>query len=176
VKKTILILGIIILSIGISIIPNYNAYMCFCKYNEKSLLFDDSDLKCWGELKWTDIEPGETVFGRFDKRNVGKTSDLYWEITEWPEWGIWDFGSFFPKIPPAGLWIVFLYMTAPNQGNKTFTGQIKVININNQSDFCIINVSLTTLKKINYSFTNLVLINKELIPVLLIKKFNLFLT
>ena len=63
-------------------------------------------------------------------------------------------------------------MTAPNQGNKTFTGQIKVVNIQNISDFGIINASLTTCKKLNYSFSNNFLLKKELT---IIKKFNLFL-
>jgi hypothetical protein len=164
--------AIFVFFIFIAITPAYNANICFYKFDESSIPIDDSDLVSWGEFKWTDVKPGETVNGRFYIRNAGRVSDLYWEITEWPKWGIWDFGTFFPRMPPGGLWLVFLNMTAPNQGNKTFAGQIKVVNINNRSDFGIINASLTTCKKLSYSFSNNFLLNKELA---IIKKFYLFL-
>ena len=111
-----------------------------------------SDLYCWGNLTWIDVQPGETVNGEFWIRNKGGF-DLYWEITEWPEWGIWDFGSYFPKIPPGGLWIVFVNVTAPTQENATFAGHVKVVNKNNASDYAIINASLATHAKIGYNVT-----------------------
>jgi len=95
--------------------------------------------------------PGEMVNGEIWIMNKGGF-DLYWEITEWPEWGSWDFGSYFPKIPPGGLWIVFLNMTAPNQKNETFTGHVKVVNKNNESDYERIDVSLSTSKNKSFIF------------------------
>jgi hypothetical protein len=109
-----------------------------------------ADLECWGDLTWSDVEPGETVNGQFWMQNIGGQGDLYWQIEEWPSWGIWDFGSYFPKIPPGGHWIVFVNVTAPNKGNETFTGYVKVVNKGNASDFGIINVSLTTQAAIGY--------------------------
>ncbi|UCD13978.1 MAG: hypothetical protein JSW60_00745 [Thermoplasmatales archaeon] len=105
---------------------------------------DDAELVCWGELTWNDVKLGDTVSGMFWIRNNGRHGTLYWRIDEWPSWGIWDFGSFFPKIPPRQFWIVFLNVTAPNQKNASFTGSVKVVNILNEDDFGIINVSLTT--------------------------------
>ena len=112
-----------------------------------------SDLYCWGNLTWIDVHPGEMVNGEIWIMNKGGF-DLYWEITEWPEWGSWDFGSYFPKIPPGGLWIVFLNMTAPNQKNETFTGHVKVVNKNNESDYEIIDVSLSTPKNKPFNFNH----------------------
>jgi hypothetical protein len=109
-----------------------------------------SDLYCWGNLTWENVQPGETVNGRIWVRNNGG-SDLYWEITEWPVWGLWDFGAFFPIIPPGGDWIVFVNLTAPYQENTMFTGQVKLANKDNVSDFGIINASLTTREARGYN-------------------------
>jgi hypothetical protein len=109
-----------------------------------------SDLYCWGDLIWVDVQPGETVTGEIWVMNKGG-SDLDWEINEWPDWGIWDFGSFFPVIPPGGLWIVSVNVTAPNQENVTFTGHVTVINKHNASDYDIINASLTTQEALGYT-------------------------
>lgn len=114
-------------------------------------VINDADLECWGDLTWSDVEPGETVYGQFWIQNSGRQGDLYWWIEEWPSWGIWDFGSYFPKIPPGCHWIVFVNVTAPNQENETFTGHVKVVNKNNASDFGIINASLTTHTTMGYN-------------------------
>ena len=153
-KKAVILT--IFFSIGIAVAPGTNASPSFCNLDEGNASLDDSDLFCWGELVWSDVQPGETVHGRFYLRNEGEQSDLYWEITEWPEWGIWDFGSFFPKIPPGGLWIVFVNVTAPNQENVTFTGYVKVVNTNNESDFCIINASLATNETMGYNVSEII--------------------
>jgi len=139
-----LVVAVILLFIGVAFASSINAGKCFYNHGAGDACLDDSDLVCWGELTWTDVQPGETVNGKFYLRNAGITGDLHWEISEWPEWGTWDFGSYFPKIPPGGYWIAFVNVTAPDQENETFTGYVKVINKNNASDFCIIDVSLAT--------------------------------
>jgi hypothetical protein len=102
-----------------------------------------SDLYCWGNLTWEHVQPGETVNSKIWIINNGG-SDLYWKITDWPSWGTWDFGSYFPVIPSGGTWIVFVNVTAPHQENTTFTGQVRLVNKDNASDFGVINASLTT--------------------------------
>jgi hypothetical protein len=135
---------VIVLIIALAFTPCINSRINFDEYDKSNILPNGSDLECWGNLTWTNVEPGETVHGRFYVRNGGSTGDLYWEIAEWPAWGIWDFGSYFPKIPPGGHWIAFVNVTAPNQGNQSYTGYVKVINKYNASDYGIINASLET--------------------------------
>jgi hypothetical protein len=100
-------------------------------------------ISCWGNLTWNDVELGETVTGKIWVMNIGE-SDLDWEITSWPSWGIWDFGSYFPILPPGGTWIVTVNVTAPSQENETFRGEVILTNKNNASDSCSINTALST--------------------------------
>jgi hypothetical protein len=102
-----------------------------------------STFSCWGNLTWSDVQPGEIVTGKIWVMNIGE-SDLDWEITSWPSWGIWDFGSYFPILPPGGTWIVTVNVTAPTQENETFTGEVILTDKNNISDSCSIDTSLTT--------------------------------
>ncbi len=102
-----------------------------------------STISCWGNLIWHDAQPGETVTGELGVMNVGE-SDLDWKITSWPSWGIWDFGSYFPILPPGGTWILTVNVTAPGQENETFTGQVIVTNTQNESDFGSVPTTLTT--------------------------------
>jgi len=143
-NKKILAIGITILFIFVVFTPSMCAYKYYLKPIINKIPFNDSDLISWGEPNWTNVEPGETVHGRFTIYNFGRYDTLYWEIIEWPDWGIWDFGTFFPKLPPRGTWIVFVNLIAPYQGNESFFGQIKVVNKNNANDYGIINASLTT--------------------------------
>lgn len=47
------------------------------------------DLYAHGSLGWPRVKPGSTVTGSFEVENVGSpSSELDWEITEWPSWGI----------------------------------------------------------------------------------------
>ena len=105
------------------------------------------DLACEGTLEWNDVTPYDTVTGSFTVSNIGEAdSNLDWEITEWPTWGEW---SFTPANgnnlkPEAGPTTVTVTVVAPNEENQLFTGELKVENIENTSDFCIIPVSLDT--------------------------------
>jgi hypothetical protein len=107
---------------------------------------NEPDLKCNGNLKWTNIEPGDTVTKTFTVENVGEpTSELYWKITEFPEWGTWTFSpdsgeALTPEDPAITVQVTVI---APNE-SSTFTGNVKVINSNDNTDFEEIQVSLTT--------------------------------
>ena len=105
------------------------------------------DLDCQGSMNWTDIKPGGTIHGSFQVENIGDpNSTLNWTVDTYPDWGTW---SFTPQsgrnlTPEEGTISVQVYVTTPDQGNQEFQGYIRVINIDNTSDFNLIPVSLHT--------------------------------
>jgi len=105
------------------------------------------DLSCDGTLEWTNVTPNNTVTGDFTVSNIGEAgSYLDWQITEWPTWGTWTFtpsdgNNLTPENSPTA---VTASVIAPNLENQLFTGQIKVVNIENSSDYETIPVSLHT--------------------------------
>jgi len=107
------------------------------------------DLACDGFLSWSDVEPGSTVYGSFQVKNIGQPgSELDWEIVDWPEWGIWGFSpnkgnDLRPEDDPI---TVTVRVTAPDEKNQDFTGTIKVVNKENPDDFDTIPVRLSTPK------------------------------
>jgi hypothetical protein len=106
------------------------------------------DLDCIGSLQWGDVGAGTTVTGNFTVKNIGDpTSELYWEISEFPEWGTdWTFTPDHGDAltPEEGEFTVEVSVVAPPDKNKLFTGVIKVINTNDPSDHDSIPVTLKT--------------------------------
>jgi hypothetical protein len=105
------------------------------------------DIYCEGDLSWTEITPGSTVTGSFTVENVGDaTSNLDWEIEKPTNWGNWSFDpiSGIDLTPEAGPVTVNVEVVAPTNKNKLFTEKIKIINKNDPSDFCEIDVNLRT--------------------------------
>lgn len=114
------------------------------------------DINCQGELVWTSVKSGSTVNGSFTISNNGDTySELDWRVESYPEWGNWDFipNSGINLKPEDGDVKIEVTVVAPKrvshqkiqgeQLDETFTGEIKIINTENNSDFCIIDVSMT---------------------------------
>ena len=105
------------------------------------------DLDCDGELTWVDVETNTTVEGEFTISNVGDAESLLnWEITEFPEWGEWEFDpengiGLTPEDSPLTIEVSVL---APTDQETEFTGEVKIVNVDSEGDFCIIDVSLTT--------------------------------
>ena len=106
----------------------------------------EPDLDCDGELRWVDVEPGLTVIGDFKVKNVGDaSSELDWEITEWPSWGTFAFNPIMSTGLPAGSWEnVQVTVVAPDEQNQDFTGEVKIVNLDDPTDNCTIDVSLAT--------------------------------
>jgi hypothetical protein len=105
------------------------------------------DLQCDGDLNWTDIPPGGTVHGSFQVENIGNLySTLNWTIDSNPDWGAWSFTPLSGEnlTPQQGALTVQVYVTAPNQKNTELQGVVRVVNTDNQSDFCLIPVYLKT--------------------------------
>jgi len=117
----------------------------FYKNNSAGGVFPD--LYCDGSLSWTDVKPGELVTGTFTVENIGATGSLLdWEIIDWPTWGTWTFSpsSGNDLKPSHGTVDVYVEVRAPNQKNRQFTGEVRIINKDDSTDYCIIDVSLAT--------------------------------
>jgi hypothetical protein len=105
------------------------------------------DISCQGTLDWTDVVPGNMVSGSFTVSNIGDAgSDLAWKITEWPNWGTWTFNPAYghnlnPEDDPQ---TIDINVIAPNQQNQEYTGYIKIVNIDDSSDYQLMPVSLDT--------------------------------
>jgi hypothetical protein len=107
----------------------------------------EPDLDCDGELTWIDVVPGETITDTFTIENIGDPlSELDWKVTEWPDWGDWTFtpANGTDLTPEDGAFTIDVEVVAPDEEEKEFTGEIKLVNQENASDFCTISVSLTT--------------------------------
>jgi len=125
--------------------PGTGNYLYYNKINIEL----NPDLECNGELSWSNIEPGATVEGSFEVTNEGDDfSSLNWEIESFPDWGTWTFepDSGTDLSPEGGTIIVDVSVVAPNDTGTKFTGEIKVVNTDNTSDYEIISVSLSTPK------------------------------
>ena len=104
------------------------------------------DLDCNTDISWTNVKAGSTVTENIIVKNIGAPlSCLDWEITEYPDWGTWTFS---PKegenLKPTGEYNVKVILKTPNQRNKEFTGEIKIVNKDNPNDFVIVDVYLKT--------------------------------
>jgi len=104
------------------------------------------DLECSGSLTWTKVKAGSTVTGNFTVGNVGDSGSLLnWKVDTYPTWGTWTFTPSSGTGLAAGSSVtIAVSVVAPPDKKKTFTGKIKMINSDNSSDFCEIDVSLTT--------------------------------
>ena len=107
----------------------------------------EPNLDCDGALSWTNVKPGTTVTGDFQVENVGEPESLLnWEITDWPTWGTWTFtpNSGTNLTPEDGAVTIDVEVTAPEEENTDYDGEIKITNTDNPDDYCIIEVSLAT--------------------------------
>jgi hypothetical protein len=104
-------------------------------------------LFCNGSLTWTAVKPWSTISGSFTVENIGAAlSNLSWEITDWPDWGTWTFDptqgtNLTPEDEPV---TVIVNLKAPLKRNTQFSGEITLVNSNNNSDYDTIPVSLAT--------------------------------
>ena len=105
------------------------------------------DLDCIGTLEWSKVKAGSSVSENLKVQNIGDpTSELFWRIEEYPEWGDWTFNPDHGDglTPEDGYRTVQVTVVAPPDKNTEFTGEVKVINVNDPSDFKIIPVILDT--------------------------------
>ncbi|RLF42097.1 MAG: hypothetical protein DRN12_01320 [Thermoplasmata archaeon] len=107
------------------------------------------DLDCEGSLSWSNVKPGEEVYGSFTVSNIGDAnSTLNWRIISHPTWGNWTFtpNMGYNLKPSDSPQTIQVKVIAPKERNNGFTGTIKVINMDNPNDYDTIDVSLLTSK------------------------------
>lgn len=120
-------------------------------------------LFCNGSLTWVDVKPFSTITGSFTVENIGASlSNLSWEITSWPDWGTWTFtpSSGTDLTPEHGPVTINVSVRAPLKRDTQFTGEIKIINSHNNSDYDILPVTLAT--PYHYTYTVLDLLQAVL--------------
>jgi len=132
---------------------------------------EDSNLQGNGVLGWVDVEPGSTVTGSFTIENVGYLGSMIdWEVIVWPDWGDWTFtpASGEGLTPEDGPLTVQVSVVAPDERNEEFSGHVKIVNIDDSSDSCLIHVSLVTPKDnaISTSFMEFLEQHPHLFPIL----------
>ena len=105
------------------------------------------DLDCDGVFDFSDVKPGAIVECAFTVENIGEPlSELDWEIESYPDWGTWTF------TPPSGINLtpedspatVQVEIIAPDEFETEFIGEVKIVNSEDHSDYCVIPVLLIT--------------------------------
>jgi len=120
----------------------YSADMCFQLTTKEDAI---PDLSCDGSLIWEGVGPGATVNGEFYVGNVGEVgSILNWKIDSYPTWGTWTFSSESGSLAEGDWETITVDVVAPPDENTEFTGTVKVINVDDPSDYCEISVILET--------------------------------
>lgn len=105
------------------------------------------DLACTGSLHWPNVKPKSTQSGTFSLMNVGDSgSTLDWSIQSYPAWGIWSCSpsTGTDLTPEQGSVTVTVTLTAPEEKNQQYAGELKIINTKDPSDYEMIQVSLGT--------------------------------
>ena len=105
------------------------------------------DLYCTGRINLKNLNPGETVFDSIWVQNIGGSGTLLnWEVSDYPDWGTWTFNpdGGTDLTPEDGLLEVEVKIVAPDEKNKEFAGKITLVNNDDSSDTCNIDVTLTT--------------------------------
>ena len=118
-------------------------------YDDMSLVGVPTEpaISCEGDLDWIDVEPGATVTGSFTVKNIGAPgSELNWEIDTYPDWGEWTFTpdsgtGLTPEDDPVTIEVE---VVAPEDPESTFTGSVKIVNIDDTTNYCTIDASLVT--------------------------------
>jgi hypothetical protein len=116
-------------------------------------------ISCEGTLLWEKAKSGATVNGTFLVLNSGEAGSLLnWVVDSYPTWGTWTF------TPDSGTGLadgdsvtITVEVVAPAQKKKTFTGKVKLINSDDPTDFCEIDVSLTTPRVRSLTGLNLII-------------------
>ena len=109
-----------------------------------------SDLHCNGSINWVNIKPNIFIYNDFTLENIGDEGSLLnWEVAEYPEeWGTW-------AINPSegenltvenGKIKIRVSVLTPEEPEQNFTGEIKITNKDDPSDYEIIPISLSTSK------------------------------
>jgi hypothetical protein len=103
----------------------------------------EPDLDVTGEINWTNVQPGSSIYDTFEVVNIGDLgSELDWIVTETPSWGNFTITPSFgiDLIPEQGPQTVYVEIDVPTNGSPIFEGEIRIENQHDPSDYGIIPV------------------------------------
>lgn len=109
---------------------------------------------------WPPTRPGDIVYSSFSFKNIGDPGSLLnWEVETYPSWGTWIFTpSNGTNLKPSdGRVLVNVTVVAPNEKKKDFAGEIKVVNKDNNSNYFIMTIYLSTMKNKEINIFSLLL-------------------
>jgi hypothetical protein len=87
------------------------------------------------------FDPGAEISGSFTVENKNPSMTfLEWEIESWPTWGEWNFSNLSGE-DNVEVEVTFVL---PADKKDSFSGEIRVSNINNEGDYKDISISLVT--------------------------------
>jgi hypothetical protein len=126
----------------------------------------EPDLDCDGDLSWTGVKPGSTVYGSITVENIGEPGSLLnWEISKWPIWGTWTFNpqdginltsgdstTVNVTVVAPTIKSIALYRGEIGTLDEEYTGIVKIIDKDNNSDFCEIDVYMKTPRNTAFNF------------------------
>ena len=105
------------------------------------------DLQCYANFTFPEkIKPGSIIKRNITIKNEGEElSSLNWKIVSHPSWGDWAFSRIEGNYLKEGHSMnVTVTIRVPKERNQNFTGEIKIINKDDPSQYCIIKVSMKT--------------------------------
>jgi hypothetical protein len=125
--------------------PDYTDF-CFKTYSYAGKI---SDLDCHTVFGWPDQQAGGRVSDEIIIRNIGDSHSLLnWEIASYPEWGNWTFDPAlgFDLEPEDGELSIGVTVDVPNEQDMDFTGEITIVNSEDENDVAVVPVSMSTEK------------------------------
>ena len=105
------------------------------------------DLEATGDLSWSQIPSGSTQMAEIQVSNVGDDgSKLNWEVESCPPWGDWTFtpNSGIDLTPSGSPMTISVKVVAPEKQESEFFGTVKIVNLDDPSDYIEITISLST--------------------------------
>jgi hypothetical protein len=118
----------------------------------------ESILQGNGVLYWPEVNPGVTVEGSFTIECIGEPgTGIDWEVSSWPDWGVWSFEPMSGVITTeTGPLTINVSVVTPERKGKHFNGYVKIVDMDNNVNSCLIHVLLTTPRfRGIFSFLNL---------------------
>lgn len=113
----------------------------------KALVPKQSDLVTNGKITINNAHPGSTIDTQIIIQNQGESfSNLNWKITEFPDWGDWQFSEYTGDMcyPESGELVIDVTIEIPEEENMEFEGEIIISNEQFDDDFESIPVSIST--------------------------------
>jgi hypothetical protein len=142
---------------GIITSKDGNDNMCLYNINNQQWYFYEldisfalygyvEDLHGEGTLSWTDVQTGETLTDTITVENTGGPGTMLdWQVEEYMDWGDWTFSpeSGDDLTPEDGPVTITVTVIAPDEENMEFSGELYIVNKNDDQDVYTIPVSLT---------------------------------